>query len=275
MKKVAIQGVAGAFHELAAYNFFGKNIEPVACETFRLECQLLTAGKVDFAMMAIENTIAGSLLPNYALFNEFKMKIVGELYLHIQMHLLTLQGVGFEQLEYVFSHHIAIEQCREYLNALPPHITIVEKYDTAASAQLIAEQGLTNTAAVAGSMAAEMYGLSYLEKNIQTHKQNFTRFLVLSTQPVENQENNKASLCFELMHRSGSLAAVLTIFAQHNINLTKIQSVPIIGKPYQYWFYVDVEWTDTQAYNEALHLVMKHVASCAVLGEYRHGKIYD
>ncbi|GHT15276.1 prephenate dehydratase [Bacteroidia bacterium] len=273
MKKVAIQGVSGAFHEVAAYKFFGNDIEIVPCETFKLECQLLEEGKVDFVMMAIENTIAGSLLPNYSLLNEFKVKIVGEVYLHIQMHLLTLPNVGFEQLEYVYSHPIAIGQCRNYLETLPPHIKIVEKHDTAASAQLIAEQQLTNIAAVAGEVAAKMYGLSFLEKNIQTHKQNFTRFLVLSTQANESSSNNKASLCFEVMHRSGSLAEVLGIFAQHGINLTKIQSIPIIGKPYQYWFYVDVEWSNPAAYNEALHSVVKNVASCSILGEYQHGKI--
>jgi prephenate dehydratase len=126
MTKVAIQGIAGAFHELAAYKFFGQDVEAVACETFRQECLLLTNGSVDFAVMAIENTIAGSLLPNYALLTEFGLHITGETYLHIQMNLLALQGVDFGQLQYVWSHPIAIEQCRNYLNALPPHITIVE-----------------------------------------------------------------------------------------------------------------------------------------------------
>jgi prephenate dehydratase len=274
MMKVAIQGVAGAFHELAAYRFFGRdNVTAVPCETFRLECQLLAEGKVDYAMMAIENTIAGTLLPNYSLLNEFKLKITGEVYLHIRMHLLALPGVAIEQLKYVYSHPIAIGQCREYLYTLPQHIKVVEKDDTAASAQLIADEQLTDIAAIAGAAAAEMYGLAYLEKNIQTHKQNFTRFLVLSTQPLADAGNNKASLCFELMHRSGSLAEVLGVFAKHNINLTKIQSVPIIGKPYQYWFYVDVEWTDAGAYDEALHQVIKSAASCSVLGEYRHGAL--
>jgi prephenate dehydratase len=272
MTKIAIQGIAGAFHELAAYKYFGQDIETVACETFRKECLSLADGNVDFAVMAIENTIAGALLPNYALLTEFGVKIIGEVYLHIQMHLLTLQGAGFEQLQYVYSHPIAIEQCRSYLDTLPPHITIVEQYDTAASAQLIADKGLTNTAAVAGSAAAEMYGLSYLEKNIQTHKQNFTRFLILSRRPAQSESHNKASLCFELPHSSGSLAAALGIFAQNNINLTKIQSVPIIGKPYQYWFYVDVEWANKQDYIIALHAIASNAASCAILGEYEKGQ---
>lgn len=272
MTKVAIQGIAGAFHELAAYKFFGRDITPVCCETFREECVLLTEGRVDFAIMAIENTIAGTLLPNYALLAEFNAKITGEVYLHIQMHLLALEGVGLEDLRWVYSHPIAIEQCRSYLNSLPPHITIVEQPDTAGAAQMIAQQGLRNAAAAAGSSAAQMYGLSYLQKNIQTHKQNFTRFLILSMHPAEAQGCNKASLCFELPHHSGSLADALAIFATRNINLTKIQSVPIIGKPCQYWFYVDIEWAEGKDCAAALAALADRAASCAVLGRYRRGE---
>ncbi|MDR1416488.1 MAG: prephenate dehydratase [Prevotellaceae bacterium] len=267
-KKIAIQGVAGAFHELAAQKFFGKNIEAVECDTFRELARKLHAGEVDFAVMAIENTIAGTLLPNYSLINEFDLKVVGEVYLHIEMQLMALPGVRLSQIAYIHSHPIAIAQCREFLDTLPAAVTVVEKNDTAESAQLIIKNMLADTAAIAGNLAAEMYGLQIIAKDIHTCKQNFTRFLALSREQRKSDLNNKASLCLEVEHRSGSLAKVLGIWAKHSINITKIQSVPIIGKPYQYWFYVDLEWDDNAAYRQAMEEASAYTASQSVLGEY-------
>jgi prephenate dehydratase len=267
-KKIAIQGVAGAFHELAAQKFFGKNIEAVECDTFRELTSKLRVGEVDFAVMAIENTIAGTLLPNYSLVNEFELKVVGEVYLHIEMQLMALPGVHLSQIVYIHSHPIAIAQCREFLDTLPATVTVVEKNDTAESAQLIVQNKLVDTAAIAGNLAAEMYGLHIIAKDIHTCKQNFTRFLVLSREHRKSDLNNKASLCLEVVHRSGSLAEVLGIWAKHGVNLTKIQSVPIIGKPYQYWFYIDLEWSSSAAYRQAMAEVMACTTRQVVLGEY-------
>ncbi|MDR3189331.1 MAG: prephenate dehydratase [Prevotellaceae bacterium] len=272
MKKIAIQGVAGAFHEVAAQKYFGKNIVAVECDTFRELARKLAAGEVDFAVMAIENTIAGTLLPNYSLIHEFNLRVVGEVYLHIEMQLMALPDVQLPQVAYIHSHPIAIAQCREFLDTLPPTVTVIEKNDTAESAQLIVKNRLANTAAIAGRLAAEMYGLHIIAEDIHTCKQNYTRFLALSRTPCSSEQSNKASICLEVAHRSGSLAAALGVWAKHSINLTKIQSVPIIGKPYQYSFYIDLEWDDKAAYRRA----MDEVASCAtsqyLLGEYKRDR---
>ena len=271
-KRVAIQGVAGAFHEVAAKKYFGRNIVAVECDTFRALARRLAAGEVDFAVMAIENTIAGTLLPNYSLIHEFALKVVGEVYLHIEMQLMALLGVQLPQVAYVHSHPIAIAQCREFLDTLPPEISVIEKNDTAESAQLIVKNKLHNTAAIAGSLAAEMYGLHVIAKDIHTCKENFTRFLALSREPRPSIGNNKASICLEVAHRSGSLAAALGVCAKNGVNLTKIQSIPIIGKPYQYSFYIDLEWDDAAAYQRA----MTELTSCAtnqyLLGEYKRDR---
>ena len=268
-KRVAIQGVAGAFHEVAARRFFGENITTVECDTFRILSQRLHEGEADFALMAIENTIAGTLMPNYSLVREFDLKIVGEVYLHIQMQLMVLPGVRLEQVQYVHSHHIAIAQCREYLDTLKG-VTVVEKNDTAEAAQQLVNQNLTNAAAIAGEQAAKLYGLEVITPNIHTYKQNFTRFFVLSrtAQPPPEGTTNKTSLCFELEHRSGSLAEVLMLFAINGINLTKIQSVPILQKPYQYSFFVDLEWDDVHLYRSVMRRCEEKVANFNLLGEY-------
>jgi prephenate dehydratase len=267
-KKIAIQGVAGAFHEVAAQKYFGQNIVPVECDTFRILAHRLAAGEVDFAVMAIENTIAGTLLPNYSLINEFDLKVVGEVYLHIEMQLMALPGVQLPQVAYIHSHPIAIAQCREFLDALPPAVTVIEKNDTAESAQLIVKNKLADTAAIAGSLAAEMYGLHVIARNIHTCKENFTRFLALSRRPCSSDRNNKASICLEVAHRSGSLAKVLGIWAKNGVNLTKIQSIPIIGKPYQYSFYIDLEWSDSAAYRQAIDELAPYTTNQYLLGEY-------
>lgn len=268
-KKIAIQGVAGAFHEVAAQKYFGQNIVAVECDTFRKLALRLAAGEVDFAVMAIENTIAGTLLPNYSLINELDLNVVGEVYLHIEMQLMALPGVQLPQVTCIHSHPIAIAQCREFLDTLPPEVTVIEKNDTAESAQLIVKNQLANTAAIAGSLAAEMYGLNVIAKDVHTCKENFTRFLALSRQKCKSDLNNKASICLEVAHRSGSLAKVLGIWAKNGVNLTKIQSVPIIGKPYQYSFYIDLEWDDNAAYLRAMNEVDEFTTNLHLLGEYR------
>ncbi|MDR3329017.1 MAG: prephenate dehydratase [Prevotellaceae bacterium] len=270
-KTVAIQGIRGAFHDVAAQKYFGPEVQVVECSTFRELARKAAQGEVDSALMAIENTIAGALLPNYSLIRELGLRVVGEVYLHIRQQLMALPGVPLSEVRYVHSHHIAIEQCREYLDTLPPSITVVEANDTAESARDVARRQLRDTAAIAGRQAAVLYGLRVIAEDIHTCKQNFTRFLALERALRADSCNNKASLCFEVQHRSGALAQVLGMFAELGINLTKIQSVPIIGKPYQYWFYVDVEWREAEAYRSAVQRLEACTVGCCVLGEYAHG----
>ena len=271
--KVAIQGVAGAFHDIAATQYFGVGRELLECESFRQVCQAVSQGNVDFGIMAIENTIAGSLLQNYSLINEYRLKVIGEHFLHIEMQLMGLPGVELENLEYILSHPIAIAQCADFLESLPKHIKVVAVDDTASAAQKIQTEKLINTAAIAGAQAADMYGLEIIRPNIHTYKKNYTRFLILSTESVSNPKANKASLCFEVAHREGALAEVLSLLASHHINLTKIQSIPILGKPYQYWFYIDIEWDDPEKYRKAVHNILRTVTSLSILGEYTKGDI--
>ncbi len=274
-QKVAIQGVQASFHHEAARNYFGQQVPVVECSTFRALCEALKSGEATMALMAIENTIAGSILPNYALLKEYHLKICGEVYLPIRMNLMALPGVELEDIEQVLSHPMAILQCSDFLNELK--VKAVEHEDTAGAAKKLMEEQMPNTAVIAGMAAAERYQLNVLAKSIETNKQNYTRFLVLNVNSkfpglANGKETcNKASLCFELGHSVGALAEVLNIFEAFHINLTKIQSVPIVGKPYEYSFHVDIEWGDYRDYEQAIKQVLNSVSTLAVLGEYPKG----
>ncbi|HTH56210.1 MAG TPA: prephenate dehydratase [Cyclobacteriaceae bacterium] len=270
--KVAIQGISTCFHEVAARTYFNDSIEPVECMTFHKLCESLKKKECDFAMMAIENTIAGSILPNYFLLQEFKFLIVGEIYLPIHMHLLAYPGVKLDDIKTVESHPMAIRQCYEYLHRLNG-VELRESDDTAISARKVAEKKLKATAAIANELAAKRFGLEILGRRIETHKKNFTRFLVLSRHGDSNDETNKASLCFEVRNEVGSLADVLTVFKNHQINLSKIQSIPVIGKPQEYSIHVDVEWSERKNYDNAMRQIQKQTHNFSVLGEYKKGKI--
>jgi len=267
-KIIAIQGIRGSFHEAAAIKYFGENIKPYECDTFGTLCHSLTDGSADYAMMAIENSLTGSILPNYALIRENHLHVIGEVYLHIQMFLMALPGTKTNELKYVHSHPIAIRQCSEYLQNLN-NVKVIEKNDTADSAKEIMDLQLKNTAAIANETAAEIYGLEVIEKRIETHKQNFTRFLVLATSGDEKESNNKASICFELGQNVGELSKILGIFTKYHLNLTKIQSLPIIGKPYEYSFHIDLEWKNSDSYEKAIHRVLKNTSNLSILGEYK------
>jgi len=271
--KVAIQGIAGAFHDEAAHKFFGDKITLVECDTFQHLCKSVDSGKADFGIMAIENTIAGSLLQNYGYLEEYRLSIVGEVYLRIKMNLMALKGTKIKDIKYVFSHPIALRQCAEYLDTLSSDTMISESEDTAEAARRISEKQLENTAAVAGVRAAKLYNLEVLKEGIETIKKNYTRFIALSKRPQTETECNKASIAFQLRHQSGSLAEALTIFAEHNVNLTKIQSVPILGQPYQYAFHIDLEWTNRDNYNTSISEVLRHVSGLSVYGEYKKGEL--
>jgi len=270
--RVAIQGIATSFHEVAAMAYFSNAIEPVECLTFQDECTALSQGRADYAVMAIENSIAGSILPNYVLLQQHHFRIVGELYLPIHLHLLALPGTSLKDIRVIESHPMAIRQCTDFLQNLPG-VEIRESDDTAYSAKRVGEKKLRDTAAIANEQAAKKFGLQLLERRIETHKKNFTRFLILTKQFNGKGQANKASLCFEVANEVGSLADVLTVFKTHRINLSKIQSIPIIGKPQEYSIHVDVEWANRAHYDEAMKVVMRQVKNLNVLGEYTKAKI--
>ncbi len=270
--KVAIQGIATSFHEVAAHTYFDHKVETVECLTFHALCEALKNGKCDYATMAIENSIAGSILPNYFLLQEYHFSIIGEVYLPIHMHLLALPGVKLEDIRSIESHPMAIRQCSEFLHR-QAGVEIRESDDTALSAKKVSEHKLKDTAAIANEYAAKKFGLQILERRIETHKKNFTRFLILSKRVVPSEESNKASLCFEVANEVGSLADALMTFKENKINLSKIQSIPIIGKPSEYSIHVDVEWTKRKSYDAAVKQVLRQVKNLNILGEYRKAKI--
>lgn len=265
--KVAIQGSKASFHEEAAHKFFGEDIETLECESFKKTCELLKTKKADYIVMAIENSIAGSILPNYNLLRDYRFHIVGEVHLNIQQNLLALPGTKLADIQYVESHPIAIRQCDEFLSD-HPHLTIKEGMDTAACAKKIADEQLKNTAAIASESAAKLYGLDILERRIETNKKNATRFLILKDEVVEIKNANKASLSFQTGNSVGSLATVLQCFADENVNLSKIQSMPVVGRRNEYEFYVDVEWRKQSDYDAAIRKALKHTAQFSIMGEY-------
>lgn len=270
--RIAIQGIATSFHEIAALSYFKEPIETVECLSFHQLCESLRNGYSDFAVMAIENSIAGSILPNYFLLQSYHFSIIGELYLPIHMHLLALPGVKLSDIKTIESHPMAIRQCSEFLNSMNG-VEIRESDDTALSARRVKELKLKDTAAIANEYAAKKFKLNILEKRIETHKKNFTRFLVLAKRVDRKAESNKASMCFEVANEVGSLADALTTFKEHSINLTKIQSIPIIGKPSEYSIHIDVEWKRRRNYDEAMRYVLRKVKNLNILGEYKKAKI--
>jgi prephenate dehydratase len=270
--KIAIQGIAASFHEVAALTYFGDGIETVECLTFYDLCEALKHGRADNAVMAIENTIAGSILPNYFLLQEYHFQIIGEIYLPIHMHLLALPGSKLEQIKTIESHPMAIRQCSDFLHRLHG-IEIRESDDTALSAKRVGEKKLKGVAAIANEYAAKRFGLEIIEKRIETHKKNFTRFLILSRNNGAPTDSNKASISFEVANEVGSLAEALMTFKTNSINLTKIQSIPVVGKPSEYSIHVDLEWKSRKKYESAMRVVMRQVRNLNVLGEYRKGKI--
>lgn len=267
-KKIAIQGIESSFHEVAAYKHFGNDIETIKCLSFQDLCDSLKDGQSDYAVMAIENSIAGSLLQNYTLLQEYNFSIIGEVFLRIKMNLMALPGTKLEDLKIVQSHPIAIRQCSKYLASLKG-VHLEEKEDTAICAKLIAKNKVKGAAAVASQSAAEVFGLEILAKGIETNKKNFTRFLILSRSSKKSQLDNKATLFFQLPHDPGALAKILNILAAYSINLTKIQSVPIVGKPYEYNFHVDMEWELHSSYKKAISVIEGIAVNLKILGEYK------
>jgi len=267
--KVAIQGIRASFHEEAALRYFGEDIQTIECVSFKQTFDALQNKDADYVVMAIENSIAGSILPNYSLMLNYGFPVVGEIYLPIQLHLMALPGVRFEDIKYVTSHPIAIRQCIDFFDEYP-HLQIIESNDTAACARRIRDEQLTDTVAIANTLAASLYGLDVLERRIESNKKNFTRFLVLTNhENVEKKQPNKASLCFQVSNKVGALAKVLNIFAEEGVNMSKIQSMPVLGKRNEYNFYVDIEWDEPRQYDTAIRRILKYTQNFNILGEYQ------
>ena len=271
-KKIAIQGVKGCFHEQAARLFYEAHghvvPEIVECSTFDGLYKSMDNGVADAAVMAIENTVSGGLLPNFELLRKYDRKIKGEVFLRIQQNLMALPGQRIEDIKEVRTHYMAINQTRQFFKDYP-WIRLVESEDTAKSAADVAREGLKGVGAVASMLAADLYGLEVMAESIETYKQNFTRFLVLDDSiEVEKDKVNKASMCFTLPHTPGSLAHVLTILSFYGMNLTRIQSLPIPGQEWQYFFYVDIKFDDYVRYEQAVAAVRPLMEDLNVLGEY-------
>ncbi len=270
--KVAIQGIKGSYHHGVAKAYFGENVVVDECMSFQELVHSLERNKSTDAVMAIENSIAGSIIPNYAYIDEHNITIKGEYYMPIHHCLMALRGQEISDVKEVYSHPMALLQCKEFFRSYP-HIKLVEDADTADVARRINEKQLKGIAAVAGATAAAIYGLDILAKEIQTIKSNSTRFFILTAREeakVEKEEINKASLKFLTDHKRGSLATVLNVMSDCNLNLTKIQSLPLIDKPWKYSFFVDVTFEDYADYEKAMSILKIMALELKVLGEYKN-----
>lgn len=274
-KKITIQGVNGCFHDAAARDYFaGEEVTTVPCDTFQDLFDTLALDASMLGIVAIENTIAGSILQNHELLRQSNLRIIGEHKMRISHVLCALPGQSIDDLTEANSHPMALMQCEQYLRR-HPNLKIIEKFDTAGAAREIAEKQLSGHAAVCGEYAANLYGLNILEKGIETNKRNFTRFLIVADPlvageigPKEN-EVNKSSIMFTLPHTNGALSKVLTILSFYDINLSKIQSTPIIGREWEYRFYVDLTFNSIVRYHQAIDAVRPLLNDFRLLGEYK------
>jgi prephenate dehydratase len=271
--KIAIQGIKGSFHHQVAQEYYYQNVEVDECLSFEELVASVLSGKSDQAIMAIENSIAGPIIPNYALIDKNNLHIIGEHYLDIHQNLMALKGQQMEDILEVHSHPMALLQCMEFLKKYP-NIKIVEDKDTAETARRIHEKQLKGIAAIASKTASEMYDLEILAPEIQTINNNMTRFVVINKEDnfVSKDEINRASIKFELDHKRGSLAAVLNVMSDCKLNLTKIQSLPKIETPWKYSFFVDVTFEKYEDYDKAKALMTIMAEYFKVLGEYKNTK---
>lgn len=277
MKRIAIQGERGSFHDAASHCYFeGEEIELICCNTFEDVFEEMKKDSNVIAMVAIENTIAGSLLHNYELLRDSGMQIVGEHKLRISHSIMCLPDEDWSDIKEVNSHPVALMQCRDFLKK-HSDLKVVEADDTAGAAKAISMKQLRGHAAICSKFAAPLYGMKVLEEGIETNKHNFTRFLVLADPWIAEElsqpsQSNKASIVFSLPHNEGSLSQVLSIFSFYKINLTKIQSLPIIGREWEYMFYIDVMYNDYTRYRQSIDAVRPLTKQLKILGEYKEGK---
>ena len=279
MKKITIQGVAGCFHDAAAHIYFdGEEVETVPCETFPVMFDTLSMDSSLLGIMAVENTIAGPLLQNHELLRQSSLKVIGELKMRISHVLCALPGQDIDSLTEVNSHPMALMQCEQFLRR-HPNLKVVERFDTAGSAEEIARDNLVGHAAVCGVYAAELYGLHILERGIETNKRNFTRFLILADALTAGEigpsekDIDKASIVFTLPHTQGALSKILTILSFYDINLSKIQSTPIVGRDWEYRFYVDLTFDSLLRFHQAIDAVRPLIRDLNILGEYSEAKV--
>ncbi|MBQ0909307.1 prephenate dehydratase [Flavobacterium sp. F-328] len=271
---IGIQGITGSFHHQVAQEYFNQEFILDECLSFEELVDSLLAGKSDQAVMAIENSIAGPIIPNYALIDKNNLHIIGEHYLSIHQNLMALKGQKIEDIQEVHSHPMALLQCMDFLKKYP-NIKLVEDKDTAETARRIQEKQLKGIAAIASKTASEMYDLEIIAPEIQTIKNNMTRFVIIKKENsfVPESEINRASIKFELDHKRGSLAAVLNVMSDCKLNLTKIQSLPKIETPWKYSFFVDVTFEKYEDYAKAKSLLNIMAEYFKVLGEYKNTKI--
>ena len=273
-KKVGIQGIKGSFHHLVAMDYYHKDVAVMEHLSFHELAQKLAAKETNEAVMAIENSIAGSILPNYALIDEYNLSVIGEHYTPVNMNLMAVEGQKVEDIKKVFSHPMALLQCKEFFKK-HPHIKLIEDADTAEAAKRISEEGLKKVAAVASPAAAEMYGLEILAKEIHTIKSNATRFLVLGTerQKPNGEKLDKASLKFVLKSERGSLVSILNIIRDCYLDMTKIQSLPIIDEPWKYSFFVDVVFERHEDLEKAIDVLKLMTEDLKILGIYKNNLV--
>lgn len=271
-RRVSIQGYEGSFHQVAARQFFGKEVEVIPCATFREVVKIASSKKEsDGGVMAIENSIAGSILPNYNLLQKSSLRIAGEVYLQINQNLLVNPGVKLEDIREVHSHPMALQQCLEYLDKY--NWKLIETEDTALSAKHIHQHKSKHIAAIASKLAAELFSLNMIAPNIHTMKNNYTRFLILQREGSESLPDgaNKASVNFHTDHSRGSLARVLTQIAEGGINLSKLQSFPIPGSDFKYSFHADMEFDSLEQFNKVIDHITPLTAAIKIYGVYRNG----
>lgn len=277
--KVGIQGGAASFHEIAALFHIGNDCESVPFHTFEQLVNAVEDGELHAGLMAIENTVAGSLLPNYALLKGKNIQIIGEILLRIEQNLMALPGQDIEDITEVYSHPMALQQSAKFFKQYP-HIKLIEADDTANSAMRIAQNKLKNTGAIASLRAAELFGLNVLARGIETNKRNFTRFLILTNNEEIKKRHqakaglNKASISFSLPHEQGSLSSILSIFAFYHLNLTKIQSIPVIGKEWEYHFIVDLTFENQKIFEQSLDAIKPLISEFQVYGIYHKAEKY-
>lgn len=274
MKRIAIQGEVGSFHDITAHHYFeGEQLQIICCSTFEEVFENMKQDPTVIGIMAIENTIAGSLLHNYELLRRNGMAVVGEHKTHISHCICAMPGQKIEELKEVHSHPVALAQCQNYLSK-HKNLMMVEDEDTAGSAKWIAENEMKGVAALCHADAAKLYGLEILEDHIEDNPHNYTRFLVM-TDPRKADflrsltDSDKSSIVFSLPHEEGSLSQVLSILSFYKINLTKIQSLPIIGREWEYMFYVDVTYDDLTRYRQSIDAITPLTKDLIILGEYK------
>ena len=274
INSVAIQGIKGSFHHIVANEYFGNDVTLLECLTFDKVVDSLLQRQTDAVVMAIENSIAGSIIPNYALIDNHALHIVGEAFLDIQHNLMALPNQSIAEIKEVYSHPMALLQCKEFFKK-HSHIKLIEDKDTAEVAQRIQQNGIKGIAAIASSKAAKLFGLNILANSIQTIKHNETRFVIVKREnhEISTNEINKASLKFQLEHKRGSLASILNVLSDCNINLTKIQSLPEIETPWKYAFFVDVTFDKYMDFEKAKSVIAIMADDLKILGEYKNAKI--